>query len=63
MLLLLYIRIALAVCAATAIAYSYVDNNIGMGALVITCILWAISRIIVEAVEAAVLLGFIDTKK
>ena len=63
MLLLLYIRISLAVAAGASIAYSYVDNNTGIGGLIVTCILWALTRIITEAVEAAVLLGFIDVKK
>lgn len=62
-MLLLYIRICFAIVMATCIAYSYVDNNVGVGGYVITCVTWAGSKIIIEALEAAVVLGLIGGKK
>ena len=62
-MLLLYIRICFAVVMAACVAYAYVDNNVGMAGYVITCVTWAGGKIIIEAMEAAAVLGLLGRSK
>ena len=59
----LYLRICHVVVLLTSLAYSYVDNDVGMMAFVITCIMWVAGKVILEGVEAGILLGFFGNKK